>query len=140
MLPLTEASIPANAGMVYRYFAEIAAFDFFDIGSIANSLLDLESTTPVNHKLETIGITTKQFINNVGSFIFFVFTCMSGVGSWFMTAIASIFSLKATKLRYKLGQMLFWNRLNLAIFESILIVSFCSFISLKFNFKFDPWG
>eukprot|EP00353_Schmidingerella_taraikaensis_P015612 CAMPEP_0185617348 /NCGR_PEP_ID=MMETSP0436-20130131/43152_1 /TAXON_ID=626734 ORGANISM="Favella taraikaensis, Strain Fe Narragansett Bay" /NCGR_SAMPLE_ID=MMETSP0436 /ASSEMBLY_ACC=CAM_ASM_000390 /LENGTH=68 /DNA_ID=CAMNT_0028254911 /DNA_START=277 /DNA_END=480 /DNA_ORIENTATION=- len=40
MLPLLEANMPANAGMVFRYLAEIAAFDYLDIKNFIDEHLD----------------------------------------------------------------------------------------------------
>ena len=41
MLPLLEASVPANAGQVFQILTEIAAFDVFEISEFVDSYLDL---------------------------------------------------------------------------------------------------
>jgi len=43
-------------------------------------------------------------------------------------------------LNNKLGAIIFWNKLIVAIIESVLIISFCSFIKLKYHLKFDSFG
>lgn len=41
VLPLLEASMPANTGMVFKRLASIAAFDYFEIGEYFDEFLDL---------------------------------------------------------------------------------------------------
>jgi len=36
MLPLFDASVPANGTMVFAELAKIAAFDYYDINNITN--------------------------------------------------------------------------------------------------------
>ena len=36
ILPLFEVSMPANAGMVFRYLTEIMSFDYYDIEELAD--------------------------------------------------------------------------------------------------------
>ena len=105
-----------------------------------DEFLELEPTEPVNNKLEAVGFETRQFINNVGSFFLFMLLCALGVTCWSIAAAFSRKYRRANRLRKKLSRMLFWNRLNQAVFESILIVSFCSFITFKYKWSFESWG
>ena len=104
--------MPANSGMVFYHFAKIAAFDYLDISDTVDSILDLYQTDPVNNKLETMGFVSSQFINNVGTFFFFIAICVLGVVAWFLASLLSFLSQRAQRLRNKLSSMLFWNRLN----------------------------
>jgi len=72
MLPLLKANLPANAGMVFKELAKIAAFDYYDIAQYTDVWLELEPTDPVNAKLEMVGFETKQYISNVGTFTLFI--------------------------------------------------------------------
>ena len=55
ILPLFDASMPANAGMVFKYLTKIAAFDVFEIGDYVDEYLELEQTEPVDNNFETLG-------------------------------------------------------------------------------------
>ena len=59
VLPMLKASMPANAGIVFRRLAEIAAFDYLEIGEHVDELLELQPTDPVNHQMETLGFETR---------------------------------------------------------------------------------
>ena len=59
MLPLFEASVPPNAGQVFGYLAEIAAFDVIEISEYVDEYLELIPTEPVNSKLEVIGFESR---------------------------------------------------------------------------------
>ena len=41
IVPLFEASMPANAGMVFKQLADIAAFDYLDIEDYVDEILEL---------------------------------------------------------------------------------------------------
>ena len=56
---MLKASMPANAGIVFRRLAEIAAFDYLEIGEYVDELLELQPTDPVNHQMETLGFETR---------------------------------------------------------------------------------
>lgn len=132
--------MPANAGMVFKRLAEVAAFDYFDIGEFVDEFLVLEPTDPVNHKMEAIGFESRQFINNVGTFFFYIAACTVASTIWVFIFGVSIVTTKAQAARKKLGERIFWNRLNSGIMESILIVAFCSLIQFNYNLRFDTWG
>lgn len=72
ILPLFNASMPANAGMVFKYLTQIASFDIFDIGDYVDEYLQLEDTDPVNIEFETLGFDSQWFINNIGSFYIYL--------------------------------------------------------------------
>jgi len=76
----------------------------------------------------------------VGTFSFYIAACVLGVVLWGFAFLASQSSSHAMRLRNKLSAMLFWNRLNQSIFESILIVSFCGMITFRYNLAMDTWG
>ena len=59
IFPLLESSMPANAGIIFRKLAEIAAFDYFTIEDTVDDILDLLPTEPVNNKMETIGFESR---------------------------------------------------------------------------------
>ena len=140
MLPLLEASVPANAGQVFRYLAEIAAFDVVEISEYVDQYLDLVPTAPVNHKLETLGFESRQYINNVGCFFFYITACSAGIACWILFAMASSIIKQAVPIKRKLNKLLFWNRLIQAVFESFLIVTFSGLIAYRYKLDFYSSG
>ena len=87
--------------------------------------------------MEAMGFTSRQFINNLGTFSFYMAAVTIIFLLWLLIAIINIFTDKVSWLRRKLSALIFWNRLNQCIFESILIVSFCALIKFKYNLSFD---
>ena len=85
MLPLLDASVPANAGMVFGELARIAAFDYYDISTFTDHWLKIVPTKPVNAKLEMVGFISKQFIANVGTFTIFIVIYATLVGFYLIT-------------------------------------------------------
>ena len=71
LLPLLHASMPANAGQVFKYLTKIAAFDVFEIGDYVDEILELEESDPVNINFESLGFETQWFIHNMGSFFIY---------------------------------------------------------------------
>ena len=140
MLPLLNVSLPANAGMVFRELAKIAAFDYIEISDFVDEFLELEPTDPVNNKLETVGIETKQFINNVGTFVFFLCCYYLALVLYFMTSLVGLKFKKVRKPKKWLGAKLLWNKLISAIFESVLFVAFAGLIKLKYSLTFESEG
>ena len=90
ILPLFEVSMPANAGMVFQYLTDVVSFDYYDIEELADEILQLIPTEPVNYKMETIGISTRQFINNLGTFSAYVALCMLLFAVWIIIAIINL--------------------------------------------------
>ena len=111
MLPLFEASVPPNAGQVFGYLAEIAAFDVIEISEYVDEYLELIPTEPVSSKLEVIGFESRQFINNVGFFLFYITLCCTGIALWLLAVPASRIIPRLAPLRLRLSKLLFWNRL-----------------------------
>ena len=106
----------------------MAAFDYIEIGDYVDDFLELEPTEPISSKMETLGFETRQFINNVGTFSIYIAACIFAFAIWLLIVILNVATKRCDTLRRKLGVQLFWNRLNKGIFESILIVAFCSLI------------
>ena len=90
ILPLFEVSMPANAGMVFQYLTDVVSFDYYDIEELADEILQLIPTEPVNYKMETIGISTRQFINNLGTFSAYVALCMLLFAVWIIIATINL--------------------------------------------------
>ncbi len=131
-IPLLDSSIPANAGMVFKKITKIAAFDIIEIGDYVDDYLQLVPTDPVSEKFETIGMESLYFINNVGSFIFIIAIYLLAVIVYFLLCLCGNASKKIKRLRKRLRDNIFWEGLIVMIFESFLIVVFCSLIMVKY--------
>ena len=134
ILPLFDASMPANTGMVFQYLTKIAAFDLLEIGDFVDEFLELEQTDPVDNNFETLGFESQWFINNVGSFFIYLLWCFSNVVFYLLVAALNKTSGHCSRLKRKLGVAIFWNKLSMAIFESILVVGLSCFITFRHNF------
>ena len=119
---------------------KIAAFDVLETSDFVDELLALEPTDPVSVNLESLGFETQWFINNVGSFFIYLLLCFAGVVLFLLVFAFNLATGCASRLRSKIKDMIFWNKLNQAIFESILVVSICCFISLRYNFTIESRG
>ena len=140
MMPLTRASVPANAGEVLRRCAKVAAFDFLDIGEFVNQFLDIPPTDPVDEKYETLGFESLYFINNVGTFITVMLVYMIMITFWILMFPISWLSSWVNAQRIKLGDKIFWAKLYLVILESFMIVFLCCMIAFKYNFEYGTVG
>ena len=133
ILPLFDASMPANAGMVFKYLTKIAAFDVFEIGDYVDEYLELEQTEPVDNNFETLGFESLWFINNVGSFFIYLLWCFANVIIYLLVAALNNTTGYCFKQKKKLSKMIFWNKLSMAIFESILVVGLSCYITFRYN-------
>ena len=140
ILPLVDASMPANAGQVFKQLTKIAAFDVVETSDFVDELLSIEPTDPLSVNLESLGFETQWFINNVGSFFIYQLLCFVSVLVFLLVYAFNVATGCASRLRSKISDMIFWNKLNQAIFESILIVAICCFISLHYNFIIESRG
>ena len=140
ILPLFDASMPANAGMVFKYLTKIAAFDVFEIGDYVDEYLELEQTDPVDNNFETLGFESKWFINNVGSFFIYILWCFANVIIFLFVAALNNTTGYCLRQKKKLSKMIFWNKLSMAIFESILVVGLSCYITFRYNFVYSSIG
>ena len=87
-----------------------------------------------------VGFETSQFISNVGTFILFIVFYVLLIVCYIIMLPSTRCSKNMRSLNNKLGALIFWNKLVVAIIESVLIISFCCFILLKYNLEFDTFG
>ena len=101
--------MPANTGMFFGYLQSIAAFDVFEIGEYVDEYLELVPEDPVNEKFETIGMESKYYINNMGSFFLtLVFEVMLIIV--YLLLVPFVNKSKFIRRRAKrLSKKLFWN-------------------------------
>ena len=101
--------MPANTGMFFSVLQMIAAFDVFEIGEYVDEYLELTPEDPINEKFETIGMESKYYINNMGSFFLtLVFEVLLIIVYLLLVPCAS--KSKCIKRRVKnLNKKLFWN-------------------------------
>ena len=59
LLPLLGANLPPNAGKVFKYLTDMAAFDYIEIGDFVDRILSLLPTEPINFEMETLGFSTR---------------------------------------------------------------------------------
>ena len=140
ILPLFDTSMPANTGMVFKYLTKIAAFDILEIGDYVDEFLELGQTDPVDNNFETLGFESKWFINNVGSFFIYLLWCFAIVIFYLLVATLNKTSGYCLRLKHRLSIMVFWNKLSMAIFESILVVGLSCFITFRRNFVYESTG
>ena len=109
ILPLLSTNMPANTGMFFSVLQTIAAFDIFEIGEYVDEYLELTPEDPINEKFETIGMESKYYINNIGSFFLtLVFEVLLIVVYLILVPFAN--KSKCIKRRAKnLNKKLFWN-------------------------------
>ena len=109
ILPLLSTNMPANTGMFFSVLQMIAAFDVFEIGEYVDEYLELTPEDPINEKFETIGMESKYYINNMGSFFLtLVFEVLLIIVYLLLVPFAS--KSKCIKRRVKnLNKKLFWN-------------------------------
>ena len=138
-LPLLESAMPANAGMFYNILTKLAAFDVLEIGEHVNEILQLAPTDPVNEKFETMGLEDVYFINNVGSFFFFLMLYTLLIMIWALLLCCKRIK-SVNKIVKALSKRLFWNSISSLIFESFLNVVVCGLISFKHNFELGLSG
>lgn len=99
ILPLVEASMPANAGQVFKQLMKIAAFDVLETSEFVDEVLALEPKDPVSVNLESLGFETQWFINNVGSFFIYLLLCFVGVILYLLVYAFNVATGCASKLR-----------------------------------------
>ena len=97
--------------MFFNRLAQIAAFDVIEIGEYVNSILDLQPTGPVNEKFETLGLESRYFINNLGTFFVILMLYILLVFIWVILCLLR--KCKDCKMLKKLERnlcnRLFWN-------------------------------
>ena len=142
LLPLSESSVPANAGMFFERLAQIAAFDLIEIKPQINEYLDLVPTGPVNDKFESLGLESKYFINNLGTFFLIIMIYFLLVIIWIIVILMQKCKngKLIKKLERKLNDTLFWNGLLEVVLESFLMVALCAYISAKYSLDMDSYG
>ena len=140
LLPLLNSSIPPNAGIFMSYLTKIAAFDIFEIGEYAESLLELEPTDPLNPKFEAIGMESLYFINNMGSFYLALLFNLLLIPFWLIALWLGNSYIWFRKRAKKLRRHMFLNAWITTIFESIIIVALCTLITFKYCFSFSNFG
>ena len=140
MFPLLKSKVPANAEGVFGKLAEIAAFDYYDISIHSDEWLGLLPTDPVNAKMEAVGFGTRQYISNVGTFTIFLLMYAVGVVTYVVLYPFKNCSKVTRYISNKLANWLFWNTLIAAVMDTLLIITFVSFIKLRYNMKFDTFG
>jgi hypothetical protein len=139
MLPLCKVILPSNASTFFKSIFQIAAFDFYDMTDIINSLLNLQPTKPFNENFEDLGFDSLYFLNNMGTMIFFwiiypVFLLVERVIS-----ICKNCSLCCVKLHSSLRRSLYYNALLTMIFESYSLIVTCCLIALPV-LNFETYG
>ena len=139
-MPLLNASMPANAAGFFNEIANVAAFDIFEIGEYVDKYLQLEGKESVNEKFESIGFETVYFINNMGTFIFWLLAYYLSCVLWSLAQITSKFSEISYRFSRYLGAKLFWNSAISTVLESFLIVALASMISLRHNYEYGSAG
>ena len=107
-----------------------------------NQFLDLLPTDPVNYKLETIGLESEYFVNNLGTFFFILLIYLLLALIWLIICIFALIcpAKLLRELRAKIGKKLFWNGLVEVTFESYLMVCLCGFITLENRMSFSGFG
>ena len=104
--------------MFFNRLAQIAAFDVIEIGEYVNSILDLQPTGPVNEKFETLGLESRYFINNLGTFFVILMLYVLLVFIWvILYLLRKCKDCKILKkLERNLSKRLFWNGLIVVVF------------------------
>lgn len=140
LLPLLHASMPANCGNFFNEISKIAAFDIFEIGEYVDEYFNLDFQNPVNEKFESLGFESVYFINNLGTFVFWLLAYYLASVVWLFAKSFSIFSDSSYRLSQYLGGKIFWNTAISTVFESFLVVALVSMISLKHNYDYSHSG
>ena len=94
----------------------------------------------MNINFETLGFETKWFINNVGSFFIYLLWCFANVIIYLFLAALNKTTGYCYKQKKKLSKRIFWNKLSMAIFESILVVWLSCYITFRYNFVYGSLG
>lgn len=140
-MPILDVSLPANLSRVFDTLTKIAAFDIYEIGELVEQSLKLESLEPINEKFESIGLESKYFINNLGTFFLVLVFYAACVTSFILLWLLSFFNKRYIgKLKARLGEILFWNKLISLVKESFLVVILCALIALTYHYKMDTTG
>ena len=139
MLPLCKVNLPANAAKFFNSIFQIAAFDFYDLNEIIDSLLDLEVTDPLTPNFEKIGFESRGFLNNMGTMIFFyvfypLLILLHKISSKFRNS-----SRCCRKTQSRLQGLLYYKLLITVIFESYALVALCCLIQLPI-ISFETYG
>ena len=82
-----------------------------ETGEYVDEWLDLLPTDPVTFKLETIGLESEYFVNNLGTFFFILQIYVLLALIWLIICVfAFVCSARLLrKLKTKIGKKLFWN-------------------------------
>ena len=134
-----KVQLPANAAIFFKSIFQIAAFDFYDLNDIINSLLQIEPTEPFNENFEDIGFESRYIINNMGTMIFFYIFYPSLI--IFEKAISRCknSSLCCNRFQSSLRSSLYYNVLITGLFESYALISICCLIHIPV-ISFDSYG
>ena len=95
--------------MYFRILRRIVWFEVFEIDEFVSDFMDLEHVDPVSAKFETIGIDSKYFINNMGSFFLILVLDLVLILIWNLLVPMGKCCKFAKRIRKKLGRALFWN-------------------------------
>ena len=95
--------------MYFRVLRKISWFQFFEIDDYAMNYMNLLPDDPVNEKFESIGIDSKYFINNMGSFFLFLCFDLLLILVWALLIPASPRIKAIKRCNRKLGRALYWN-------------------------------
>ena len=96
--------------------------------------MELTPEDPVNEKFETIGMESKYFINNMGSFFLALMFDIFLILLWLMLMPVEKISKFVRKKNRNLGNKLFWNSWIATIIQSFLNVTLCALITFKHKF------
>ena len=108
--------MPANSGMFFNVIQAVAAFDVFEIGEYVEDYMELLPEDPVSEKFETIGMESKYFMNNMGSFFLALCFDLVLIVLWVILFPLRKCSKKLGKPGKKLGKAIFWNSWIITIF------------------------
>lgn len=109
LLPLLQCNMPANTGNFFGFLTNIAAFDIFEMDEYFLKYLSLPEVDPATVKLETIGLESQYFMNNLGTFTLVLFFKLLLILIWILMYMPSLWWRKVNKRRLKLGNKIFWN-------------------------------
>ena len=90
--------------------------------------------------MEAVGFGTRQYISNVGTLTIFLLMYAVGVVTYLVLVPFKNCSKVTRYISNKLANWLFWNTLIAVVMDTLLIITFVSFIKLRYNMKFDTFG
>ena len=129
--------MPANLGGFLAELRKIAAFDFFEVDEFINGPLQLPEVDPISAKWESVGIESRYFLNNQGTFTFIILFKYSLIVFWLLLACClAPCSRWIRKKKEKLEDSIFWNSWIEVVFESIIFVAVAIFITISYTESF----